>query len=1114
MRTLELTSTKTPARPSSMRVFGAIIAAIAAAFACGEVAAQPPRRPLPGFDARSIDTIHLAPTAGQLEAMKSLPGVTIRWNERLGVPSLLIRHGGYLTGPNADARDFLRSLAPLMRLSLEEAGRFVLTYEYTTRHNGARHLEFQQFHSSHPVYGSLVKMTLDRQGRIVFVGGSLFPGLSVAAAPTLLAAEAVEAAARSVDSAPLRPLVVLPRTEGMQPGRTSSLRSQWPASMAITFENSVAGRMKNPSPITAELVVFPMQAGQPARAGWKLVIEADSGWYEMVVDARSGDLLYRTTYAAHAPEGNVFTVQNPTLGSQQIVSFAGAAFDNAGWVTDRATAGNNANAYTDLNNDDSPDYQTQTPASGDPNYQHFNYPFTDAYVTSGGTDVMTDRDAAITQAFYRINWLHDYFYVLGFDEPARNFQEDNFGRGGFGGDSMDVEVHNDFNSNPNQETSNTQSPPDGGNARMELNTGIVDGAMDADLVTHEFTHGVANRIIANQGLPFGNQTWALGEGWSDFFGTSIYDDPVAGEYVCGNPTTGCPFYAYDNSPLVYSDLCTLTSIPCEPHRDGEIWTAALWDLRTSLIGRYGSGPGKQATEQLVVDGFKNTIPTATFLDARDGILAADVITNGGANQCAIWAAFAGREMGLSASTIATNDATMPDTVTPATDLPAGCLPVADAGGPYTTPEGTNAPLSGATSSPGSDPSTTPIVLYEWDLDNDGDYDDATGATAAFTTVGQDGLFTIGLRVTNAAGITDTVTVTNVAPAVHLDPILPVIEGGSVTLSGSASDPGWLEALSATVSWDDGTGPHALPGTLENIRPDATLSFSRDHVYGDNATFAVQVCAMDDDTTTCDGVNAVVLNENPTATIAPSGQSTYDGVSAYVAHAGESISVEARSRDPGSDDLTLTWDWDDGADSVVVSLVNPPTPDPPKSPSVQPRDETLSESHLYGDACLYNLEFRSQDDDGGSGSDQAVVLITGNATLMRSSGWWLNQYRLHRPNDFTPMTLECYLDIVVFVSKVFNSPLDRLDAVEILFVKQNQGTTNEIFDHQLLAAWLNFADGAIGLPDPVDTNGDGVNDSTFASALLTAESIRNNPASTRAELLAQKDILERINLRDK
>ena len=81
---------------------------------------------------------------------------------------------------------------------------------------------------------------------------------------------------------------------------------------------------------------------RPARLGWKLLVESDAGWYEFVVDAESGELLYRVPLARYAgPEGRVFTVQNPNLGTQQIVPFTGAAFNNAGWVTDRAAAGNN-----------------------------------------------------------------------------------------------------------------------------------------------------------------------------------------------------------------------------------------------------------------------------------------------------------------------------------------------------------------------------------------------------------------------------------------------------------------------------------------------------------------------------------------------------------------------------------------------------------------------------------------------------------------------------------------------------------------------------------------------------------------------------------------------------
>jgi hypothetical protein len=39
----------------------------------------------------------------------------------------------------------------------------------------------------------------------------------------------------------------------------------------------------------------------------------------------------------------------------------------------------------------------------------------------------------------------------------------------------------------------------------------------------------------------------------------------------------------------------------------------------------------------------------TFVDARDGILAADLANHGGANQCAVWEAFAKRGVGANAS---------------------------------------------------------------------------------------------------------------------------------------------------------------------------------------------------------------------------------------------------------------------------------------------------------------------------------------------------------------------------------------------------------------------------------------------------------------------------------
>ena len=68
--------------------------------------------------------------------------------------------------------------------------------------------------------------------------------------------------------------------------------------------------------------------------------------------------------------------------------------------------------------------------------------------------------------------------------------------------------------------------------------------------------------------------------------------------------------------------------------------------------------------------------------------------------------------------------------------------------------------------------------------------------------------------------------------------------------------------------------------------------------------------------------------NPTAQIDESSAISFNGVPTILAHAGQPVPFSARSQDPGSDDLRLPWQWDDGtADTFTDNLVNPPNPDP-------------------------------------------------------------------------------------------------------------------------------------------------------------------------------------------
>jgi len=447
------------------------------------------------------------------------------------------------------------------------------------------------------------------------------------------------------------------------------------------------------------------------------------------------------------------------------------------------------------------------------------------------------------------------------------------------------------------------------------------------------------------------------------------------------------------------------------------------------------------------------------------------------------------------------------------------LPTADAGGPYTTPEGTDVMVSAA----GSTDPDGGALTYAWDFDDDGAYDDATGVTAAFDLVGQDGTFTIGVKATDPDGGYDTdtatVNVTNVAPTVVAASNGPKPEGTPVTVSGTITDPGWLENLTATVDWGDGTPVEALTGVLENVRPDATLTFSKAHTYGDNGTFIAEVCGFDDDTSTCVTVPIGITNVNPTATIDETGTILVNGIPTFFAHAGDPVTFHGRSTDPGSDDLFLSWDWDDGPpapDVTTTYLVNPPLPDPFPSPTVQPRDVTDTKVHAFADACVYDVGFGARDDDGGTGADSVKVLILGNGTKLRSAGWWSNQYRPKANLAFSVQTLQCYLEIAGYMSTVFNELRNASTfpaAFDVLNLAANGGSESEKLDRLLLQHWLNFANGVIDLNEPVNVVGGAADDGTFWAVMKAAEAVQVNPASTTAQLRAQRQRLERITAAD-
>ena len=399
--------------------------------------------------------------------------------------------------------------------------------------------------------------------------------------------------------------------------------------------------------------------------------------------------------------------------------------------------------------------------------------------------------------------------------------------------------------------------------------------------------------------------------------------------------------------------------------------------------------------------------------------------------------------------------------------------------------------------------------------------------------GDNGTYSVVVEVSDGE-LTDSATfdvvVSNVAPVVTADPAAVSVEGAEVTVSATYADAGWLDSHSATIDFGNGDGPQPVsPTGTENNKPDATGTVSDSVVYGDNGTFTVTVTVTDDDEVSSPGtgvgtttIEVVVDNINPDGTIDESGTVLVNGVPTIFADVGQSVPFNASVDDPGSDDLTGTWNWDDGSPSTsFTSLVNPPFPEPPDtpSPSVQPREDVLfPAAHTFTQACLYDVGFTVDDDDDGTDTDTVAVIITGAPTLSRGAGYWQTAYKGTGGAGFTAAQLQCYLDIAAFLSDIFSEVRDASTvpiAYNGIFVAGLHGNMSEQLDRQLLTAWINFANGGVEYNEMLDTDNDKQKtlDTSFINVMTNAELVRANPASTKSQLQAQRDILTRINGRD-
>lgn len=171
------------------------------------------------------------------------------------------------------------------------------------------------------------------------------------------------------------------------------------------------------------------------------------------LDGPSGDW---SPHPTGQPDSSTMAFVSPNL-----ISMEGFNQFSDPWLASGATVttGNNVEAYADVTSGDgfnSGDVRADVTAPG---------VFDRTYDPVQNSDANSDQiKAEVTNMFYIINWLHDYWYDSGFTEAAGNAQDDNYGRGGTGGDSIKAEAQDYSGTN----SSDMSTPADGMRPRMQM----------------------------------------------------------------------------------------------------------------------------------------------------------------------------------------------------------------------------------------------------------------------------------------------------------------------------------------------------------------------------------------------------------------------------------------------------------------------------------------------------------------------------------------------------------------------------------------------------------------------------------------------------------------------
>ena len=395
-------------------------------------------------------------------------GMTVMASDASGTPRLvraLAPRAAPVAGlpPEVTARDHLAALAPLW---VQGAAPVALADAGTQRlRNGATVVKLAQQIDGVPVDGGELRVLLHADGALAAVSGTLQPATATrgfARSPREAVERALDQQYTTARAHPTLgeaverggwyqvPVAADPQLQ-VETARTRRVLTPAGGGLAPAWETEIVGRAPAPRGTLAPRGTVARRARREAgeTMAERHVISED-GTVVRTTDLIQRDaFLYRAyaettgnrrpldgafeSFAPHptgVPDGSA-----PALAATQLVVMDAFNGPRDPWLPGDATttAGNNAEAFADLDGSYSftegdlrPDVRAGRVLNHafDPRQQPLASP--------------EQSKAAAVNAFFVVNWMHDWWYDSGFTEAVGDAQQDNYGRGGVDGDPLTI----------------------------------------------------------------------------------------------------------------------------------------------------------------------------------------------------------------------------------------------------------------------------------------------------------------------------------------------------------------------------------------------------------------------------------------------------------------------------------------------------------------------------------------------------------------------------------------------------------------------------------------------------------------------------------------------------